>query len=561
MTTPLASAAAVAVDSVLTDRIKPLLATYDPTTTTATTSDRSLLVSLAGQVDHALPDSAATLVQSRLPHELLITISALLKFPPSEEQDQDTQDVTLTKVNRHHEPLLRISSSIAACLIHTEDQINSSLSETVAVRARLIMVFAKFSHQDPAAPRLCTAQAVEYATGKFSRPLEPRTQLDPAPLSATLSHLLSNPPTLRLPILDHLLSKLLPPIFKPHPHINPTTGRAVARPAGGVNALLDWFDSNRSHSTGDGTGASDWRIDVGLHNVVRFVVASLEKEDIESRWHLVLPPLLTYLDDYSPLNKLLGVDLLSALLERTSGPLLTKTGVGKVFSTIGSILQSLDACLSSLSSPYSPSLLLKTHQVYLTLLHQTYPAPSPTQASSQAHLPLLQLGIIRVWEFHPSHIALFKATIEGLGPLLRSKGFGAMGTIRFLGVLVPHLVGVLETSCRTTIGAGIRTGRGLGEGNREVIEYALRGLKEVVGNAEERIRESAKWKGMVLMQLGKTWVVTREDKEGQGDKGEKEELETLLRELMAMIGDETDQQRFLELDEDMFAPLFANDNP
>ncbi|KDE08348.1 hypothetical protein MVLG_01388 [Microbotryum lychnidis-dioicae p1A1 Lamole] len=537
MTTPLASAAAVAVDSVLTDRIKPLLATYDPTTTTATTSDRSLLVSLAGQVDHALPDSAATLVQSRLPHELLITISALLKFPPSEEQDQDTQaDVTLTKVNRHHEPLLRISSSIAACLIHTEDQINSSLSETVAVRARLIMVFAKFSHQDPAAPRLCTAQAVEYAT-------------------ATLSHLLSNPPTLRLPILDHLLSKLLPPIFKPHPHINPTTGRAVARPAGGVNALLDWFDSNRNHSTGDGTGASDWRIDVGLHNVVRFVVASLEKEDIESRWHLVLPPLLTYLDDYSPLNKLLGVDLLSALLERTSVPLLTKTGVGKVFST------SLDACLSSLSSPYSPSLLLKTHQVYLTLLHQTYPAPSPTQASSQAHLPLLQLGIIRVWEFHPSHIALFKATIEGLGPLLRSKGFGAMGTIRFLGVLVPHLVGVLETSCRTTIGAGIRTGRGLGEGNREVIEYALRGLKEVVGNAEERIRESAKWKGMVLMQLGKTWVVTREDEEAQGDKGEKEELETLLRELMAMIGDETDQQRFLELDEDMFAPLFANDNP
>ncbi|SCZ98671.1 BZ3500_MvSof-1268-A1-R1_Chr3-1g05539 [Microbotryum saponariae] len=539
MTTPLASAAAVAVDSVLKDRIKPLLATYDPTTT-APTSDRSLLVSLADQVDQALPDSAATLVQSRLPYELLIAISALLRFPPSEEQDQDAQaDVTLTKVNRHHEPLLRISSSIAACLIHTEDRIDSSLSETIAVRARLIMVFAKFSHQDPAAPRLCTAQAVEYAT-------------------ASLSHLLLNPPTLRLPILDHLLSKLLPPIFKPHPHINPTTGRAVARPAGGANALLDWFDSNRNHSTGDGAGASDWRIEVGLHNVVRFVVASLEKEDIESRWHLVLPPLLTYLGDYSPLNKLLGVDLLSALLERTSGPLLTKTGVGKVFSTIGSVLQSLDACLSSLSSPYSPFLLLKTHQVYLSLLHQIYPAPSPTQASSQAHLPLLQLGIIRVWEFHPSHIALFKATIEGLGPLLRSKGFGGMGTIRFLGVLVPHLVGVLETSCRTMIGAGIRTGRGLGEGNREVIEYALRGLKEVVRNAEERIRESAKWKGMVLVQLGKTWVVVREDEEGQGHK--REELETLLRELMALIGDETDRQRFLVLDEDMFGPLFANDN-
>ena len=51
----------------------------------------------------------------------------------------------------------------------------------------------------------------------------------------------------------------------------------------------------------------------------------------------MLPPLLSFLDDYSAHNKLAGTTVLAELLEHVDQSLLVRTGVGKVFEKVRSL--------------------------------------------------------------------------------------------------------------------------------------------------------------------------------------------------------------------------------
>jgi hypothetical protein len=53
----------------------------------------------------------------------------------------------------------------------------------------------------------------------------------------------------------------------------------------------------------------------------------------ESLWHLVIPPVMTLLDDYEAPYKLRGIRIVSEMLERVPADLLRRTGVdGLLFS-------------------------------------------------------------------------------------------------------------------------------------------------------------------------------------------------------------------------------------
>lgn len=51
-------------------------------------------------------------------------------------------------------------------------------------------------------------------------------------------------------------------------------------------------------------------------------------------WPFLLPPLLSYLDDYESANRIRGVVILDNLLTRVDASLLRRTGVGKVFERV-----------------------------------------------------------------------------------------------------------------------------------------------------------------------------------------------------------------------------------
>jgi len=58
--------------------------------------------------------------------------------------------------------------------------------------------------------------------------------------------------------------------------------------------------------------------------------------EVEDLWPFLLPPVLTFLDDFEAKNKLAGVSILDALLNKADESLLRRTGVGKVFEKVRS---------------------------------------------------------------------------------------------------------------------------------------------------------------------------------------------------------------------------------
>lgn len=53
----------------------------------------------------------------------------------------------------------------------------------------------------------------------------------------------------------------------------------------------------------------------------------MKREHYENLWHLVIPPIMTLLDDYETFYKLKGVEVVSELLEHVPPELLRRTGV------------------------------------------------------------------------------------------------------------------------------------------------------------------------------------------------------------------------------------------
>jgi tRNA nucleotidyltransferase (CCA-adding enzyme) len=82
---------------------------------------------------------------------------------------------------------------------------------------------------------------------------------------------------------------------------------------------------------------------------------------VEANWPLVVPPILTLIDDDSPNYKAKGCELLAILLAATPPALLARTGLGEVF---------YDAMMPCLS--YLPSLTPQDQSLHL--LGETYPA-------------------------------------------------------------------------------------------------------------------------------------------------------------------------------------------
>lgn len=57
-------------------------------------------------------------------------------------------------------------------------------------------------------------------------------------------------------------------------------------------------------------------------------------EGFEQVWHLLVPPVMTFLDDYQSPYKLRGVMLVSDLLEKAPTSLLKRTGIAELLQSV-----------------------------------------------------------------------------------------------------------------------------------------------------------------------------------------------------------------------------------
>jgi hypothetical protein len=98
-----------------------------------------------------------------------------------------------------------------------------------------------------------------------------------------------------------------------------------------------------------------WKNQLGTSNLVSWCVRNLrvrplsllrfpsfqrynQRDAYETSWHLIIPPVMTLLDDYEAHYKLQGVEIVSKMLRRVPKDLLKRTGVDGLIRTVRAML-------------------------------------------------------------------------------------------------------------------------------------------------------------------------------------------------------------------------------
>ncbi|KDQ20846.1 hypothetical protein BOTBODRAFT_124701 [Botryobasidium botryosum FD-172 SS1] len=309
-----------------------------------------------------------------------------------------------------------------------------------------------------------------------------------------------------------------------HPVINPETGRKLPRAAGGAGAAQDFYEDQLWKQRG-----------IGCWNTIRWCIQHLGREDIDEIWPLIIPPVMTILEDYDPPFKIRGLLIVRDLLERVSGGLLKRTGIDTLFYS------AFTTALTFLTSPETPSLLPLTISCYRLLVEKT------TDPSSQTFYEklwdLVSRGIINPWAWAGDNLEIMIASVDALPELVISLGIGSS---RFLKAFIPQLSDNLIPKPYTLI-------------SRRLQLSSAKCLIVIIQECKPRI---ASWNGRILDGILRCWVSLQEAGESGDTDGElSATLSQCLQDLCIALPEATPDLhknefcRLRELDETMFTPL------
>ncbi|GAA5959642.1 hypothetical protein JCM3765_007227 [Sporobolomyces pararoseus] len=504
---------------------------------------------------------------SNLPREILLRIAELIKVPQDlgvdtnereEEEDGDSGELFAYETGCALRKQLLIIISTTKGLSRSRQERSASFKTSATALLRLSVPLVQLTppsaSDTPERTILASEASLLIAFSKFLQP-DFSTLFSTTESKELASHfvsllLASSASSKRLPLLTHLLRNSLPIHFKPNPKLNPSTGRVLNRPLGGPRSTDDWNEE----SDRDG----GWKREVGLSGTVLTIIQNLKAEELEDLWPWLLPPILSYLDDFNPHNKILGLHLLDSLLNslsnhgsQGSSSLLVRTGVGKVFK------QSLAVIFSNLSDPLSLRLQSLSQPISLKLLNLLQRPLPPASLSltaseadrkkrkeaSQARFEALcqhfQETVLKVWQYKSDHYQFELLQLSdtcGVLPWVgesygnEGEGGGGAEVIRYLGILIPHLTGIVKGDEK------------VGVWNEQLIKLRLRVVVVLRGMMRNRLvqnRVRKNWEDPIVASLARCWVGLKEDGEvakmRKGKTGEKELVENFETELKELV--------------------------
>ncbi|KAF7301516.1 hypothetical protein MIND_00717000 [Mycena indigotica] len=324
-------------------------------------------------------------------------------------------------------------------------------------------------------------------------------------------------------LVAHILLHNVKPVFRAnaHPSINPQTGRKLPRPAGGPQATQDLYDSQT------------WKDHPGVDLTVLWCVQHIPTNAYDEVWHLVVPPLMTLLDDYEAQYKLAGVRIAAAMLDSVPGSLLKRTGVGSL------LLEALNRSILVLDSPETPILLPAAVSASLALIELTTTAGSEERFAQLCGI-LGDSIIGSVWPYSSNRIDALIASIDALPSIFAVL---SVGCARYFKVLMAQLVYPLAPleHQQTTV---------------ELQIASLRALTALFRACPQRI---AGWKGTILNGVARCWVDTVESPSAENDQV-RTELKTVCRDLAAVCPtvQQEEYPQLLALDQTLFSELIQD---
>ncbi|EME40462.1 hypothetical protein DOTSEDRAFT_46837 [Dothistroma septosporum NZE10] len=235
---------------------------------------------------------------------------------------------------------------------------------------------------------------------------------------------------LTIGLLRHFLKLTIRPLFiKASPSNVTEQGRKVATPALPKKMTMKSMDDATERA---------WKAskDAYILDILLWVVRSLNKTTVEEMWPLVVPPILTLLDDWETQYKIIGVRLLHQLLFTTPPSLLARTGLGEVFE------EALMPCLTYLPDitpePEAIEILAATYPCLLTLAGDRFP-PDATQPLGTNHRnrvkfldSVIRRGIIYAYTHCSNHPKIVALLFEHLTTYLDVLGIDCVKHIKYI---------------------------------------------------------------------------------------------------------------------------------
>lgn len=258
--------------------------------------------------------------------------------------------------------------------------------------------------------------------------------------------------------------------------------------------------------------------------LLKWIVNGLEEKSTEQLWPLLVPPILTLVDDWETQYKQLGAELLHSLLRATPPTLLSRTGLGSVFE------DALMPCLTYLPSltPESDSIsiLAATYPALFTLIKTRFPITTsiplkdPIRPNRIKSLDtILRKGILHAYAHCGQYPGITRILFLNLVPLLNDLG---IDSVKHLQYILPMLSETLTQAAKAQ--------------QTDLLMATLQALQAVIFNGWPRMFEHR----MEIMK-GATipWLILVESgKDGVGEFVEvKECMVETVRVLHAAMGE------------------------
>ncbi|KAL8996287.1 MAG: hypothetical protein Q9169_004173 [Polycauliona sp. 2 TL-2023] len=325
-------------------------------------------------------------------------------------------------------------------------------------------------------------------------------------------------------ITNLLLNHIKPLFLKSKSSLLTSQGRAAISPLPGTTIPSD-FES----------GSKPWKFtSPHIITVFQWVLTQLDAAMAEKNWPLIIPPLLTILDDVSIPLRIKGCELLQILLKVVPASLLERSGLGSLFHD--TLMPYLLFLPSLTPEEESIPLLNASYNTLLLLTLSRYPTPSPSHAqqhntSKRTKIldEIIRYGILKGYTHSGENVRIAELLMHKSADLVHAMG---IHSVKHLKDLLPIISGILTAPFAAAY--------------PPLLDAALELVKAIIVNGWPRL---AFRRAEVLEGLLVCW--SRIQEEGREREGALEDvqrkIEDVLRVVVRVLGDGEDVKGELQM--------------
>ncbi|KZF23230.1 poly A polymerase C-terminal region-like protein [Xylona heveae TC161] len=179
-------------------------------------------------------------------------------------------------------------------------------------------------------------------------------------------------------------------------------------------------------------------------SILEWILKHLNEYLTEEFWPLLVPPLMTIVDDDAPEIKAKGCFFLNLLLQATSPSLLDRTGLGEVMA--GALLPCFTYLPTLTPEDQSLEILNAAFPALITLSRVRY----PEEANKAERLKFLDLimrqGVFHAYEHAGEHVKIAETLIQHVSILVDEMGIYSAKHLKFV---IPILSDILDAPFAT----------------------------------------------------------------------------------------------------------------